>query len=71
MCILHRVKEVKFTVINFHGRNSVKHFMETQVLRLLKITTKSTYFLPVKKKIPILCIELQTNKIQKVSKPYI
>ena len=27
-----------------------------------EITTKSTCFLPVKKKIPILWIELQTNK---------
>ena len=57
--------------------------MQTQLLRLykdtakvsslplLKITTKSTNFLPVKKKIPILWIEIQTNKIQKVSKPYI
>ena len=57
--------------------------METQLLRffkdtakvsslpLLKITTKSTNFLPAKKKIPILWIEIQTNKIQKVSKPYI
>ena len=31
-------------------------------LPMLEITTKSTYFLPAKKKIPILCIELQTNK---------
>ena len=57
--------------------------MQTQVLRfckdtakvsslpLLKITTKSTHFLPAKKKVPILWIELQTNKMQKVSKPYI
>ena len=33
-------------------------------LPLVKITTKSTHFLPPKKKIPILRIELQTNKIQ-------
>ena len=76
-------KKVKFTAINFRGRTNVKYFMQTQVLRfckdtakvsslpLLKITTKSTHFLPAKKKIPILWIELQTNKIQKVSKPYI
>ena len=69
--------------INFRGRANVKYFMQTQLLRiykdttkvsslpLLKITTKSTHFLPAKKKIPILWIELQTNKIQKVSKPYI
>ena len=74
---------VKFTAINFCGRTSVKYFMQTQVLRfckdtakvsslpLLKITTKSTLFLPAKKKIPILWIELQTNKIKKVSKSYI
>ena len=36
-------------------------------LLLVKITTKSTNFLPAKKKIPILKIELQTNKIQKVT----
>ena len=29
---------------------------------MLEITTKSTHFLPAKKKIPILCIELPTNK---------
>ena len=69
--------------INFRGRANVKYFMQTQLLRiykdttkvsslpLLKITTKSTHFLPARKKIPILWIELQTNKIQKVSKPYI
>ena len=61
--------------INFRGRANVKYFMQTQLLRiykdttkvsslpLLKITTKSTHFLPAKKKIPILWIELQTNKI--------
>ena len=38
---------------------------------LLKITAKSTHILPAKKEIQILWIELQTNKIQKVSKPYI
>ena len=57
-------KKVKFTAINFRGRNNVKYFMQTQVLQLLKITTKSTHFLPTKKKIQILWIELQTNKIQ-------
>ena len=31
-------------------------------LPMLEITTKSTYFFPAKKKIPILCIELQTNE---------
>ena len=31
-------------------------------LPMLEITTKSTYFLPAKKTIPILWIELQTNK---------
>ena len=65
--------------INFRGRVSVKYFMQTQLLQfykdtpkvsslpLLKISTKSTHFLPAKKteKIPIL-FELQTNKIQKV-----
>ena len=57
--------------------------MQTQLLRFckdtakvssllfLEITTKSTHFLPAKNKIPILWIEIQTNKIQKVSKPYI
>ena len=76
-------KNAKFTGINFRGQTNVKYFMQTQLLRfcknpakvsflsLLKITTKSTHFLPVKKKIPILWIELQTNKIQNVSKPYI
>ena len=69
--------------MNFRGRTNVKYFMETQLLRffkdtakvfslpLLKITTKSKHFLPAKKKIPILWIDLQTNKIEKVSKSYI
>ena len=69
--------------INFRGGTNVKNFMKTQLLRfckdtakvstlpLLKLTTESTHFLPRKKKIPTLWIELQTNKIQKVSKPYI
>ena len=69
--------------INFRSQTDVKYFMQTQLLRffkdtakvsslpLLKITIKSTHFLHVKMKKPILWIELQTNKIQKVSKPYI
>ena len=76
-------KNAKLTEINFRGRTNVKHFMQTQLLRfcketakvsslpLLKTNTTSTHFLPAKKKIPILWTELQTNKIQKVSKPYI
>ena len=76
-------KKVKFTAINFRGRTNVKYFVQTQLLRfckdtakvsslpLLKITTKSTHFFPAKKKIPILWIKLQTDKIRKVSKPYI
>ena len=72
-----------FMAINFRSGTNVKYFMQTQLLPfykntekvsslpLLKITTKSTHFLPARKKIPILWIELQTNKIQKVSKPYI
>ena len=78
-----KYKKLKFTAINFHGGTIVKYFMQTQVLQfckdtakvsslpLLKITTKSTHFPPPKKKIPILWIEIQTNKIKKVSKPYI
>ena len=75
-------KNAKFTGINFRGRTNVEYSMQIQHLRfykdtakvflfLLKITTKSTHFLPAKKKIAILWIELQTNKTQKVSKPYI
>ena len=76
-------KKVKFTAMNFRGRTNVKYFMQTQVLGfcknslkvsslpLLNIITKSTHFLSAKKKMPILWIELQTNKIQKVLKPYI
>ena len=68
--------------INFGGQNKVKYFMHTQLLRfckdiakvsslsLLKITAKSTHFL-LAKRIPILWIQLQTNKILKVLKPYI
>ena len=73
-------EKVKFTAIDFCGRTNVKYFMQTQLLRfckdtakvsshfLLKKTTKSIYFLPAKKKIPILWTELQTKKIQKVLK---
>ena len=75
-------KKVKFTAINFRGQTNVKHFRQTQLLRfsedtakvsslpLLRITTKSTHFLPAKK-ILIVRIELQLKKLQKVSKPYI
>ena len=70
------------TAINFRDRTNVKYFMKhnfsdfidtTKVssVSLLKITIKSTRFLLAKKKIPILWIELQTNKVQKVSEPYI
>ena len=67
--------------INFRGRNNVKYLMQTQLLQLckntakvsslplLKITAKSTHFLPGMKKTLTLWIELQTNKIQKVLKP--
>ena len=41
-------KKVKLTAINFRGRSNVKYFMQAQVLRLLKITIKSTHFLPAK-----------------------
>ena len=84
MCILHRGRiNVNLTQINFCGRTNVKYFMQTQLLRfckdtakvsplpLLKTNTKSTHSLPANKKIPVLWIELQTNKIQKVSLPYI
>ena len=75
-------KKVKFAAINFCDPTNVKYFMQTQILRFCKDTakvssllllkiTKSTHFFPEKKKILILRIEFQTNKIQKVSKPYI
>ena len=63
-------KKLKFTAITFRDRTNVKYFMQTLLLRfckdttevsslpLLKITTKTTYFLPAKKKKPILWIEL-------------
>ena len=55
-------KNPKFTGINFRGRTNVEYSMQIQHLRfykdtakvffsLLKITTKSTHFLPAKKKI--------------------
>ena len=59
-------KKLKFMAINFCGRTNVKYFMQTQVMRvckdtakvsslpLLKLTTRSTHFLPAKEKIPIL-----------------
>ena len=68
----------KFKETDFRGRNNVKYFMQTQLLRfckdtakisslhLLKATAKSTHFLPAKKKIPILWVTLQTNKIKKL-----
>ena len=76
-------KNAKFTRINVHGRTNVKCFTQTQLLwfckdtakvssfPLLKIDTKSTHFLPAKKKILTLWIELQRNKIRKVSKSFI
>ena len=76
-------KKAKFKGINLRGRINFKYFMQTQLLRfckdttkvfslsVLKITTKSIHFLPGKKKIPILWTVLQANKMQLVSKPYI
>ena len=61
-------------MLNILCKHSFCDFVDTakvSSLPLLKITTKPKHFLPVKKKIPILWIGLQTNKIQKVSKPYI
>ena len=67
-------KKIKFTAINFGGRTNVKYFLQTQLLRfckdtakvsslpMLKITTTSTHFLPLKKTMPILGIELQKKK---------
>ena len=63
LCAFYReYKKVKLTAINFHGRTNVKYFMQrfckdaTKVssLPLLKTTAKSTHFLLVKEKIPIL-----------------
>ena len=71
-------KKVKLTAIDFRGRTNIKYFMQTQVLRfckdtskvcflpLLRIITKSTRKIP-KKKILILWIELQTNEVEKIS----
>ena len=73
-------KKVKFMAINFRGRTNAKYFMQTQILRfskdiakvsflpLLKITTEFTHLLLAKNE---LWNELQTNRIRKVSKPYI
>ena len=59
-------KNAQFTAINFRVRTSIKYLMQIQLLRtckgtvkvsslpLLKVTTKSTHFLPAKKEIPIL-----------------
>ena len=65
-----KLKNAEFTGINFRGRTNIKYFMQTELLRLckdtakasslllLKITTKSTHFLPANKKISILWIDL-------------
>ena len=59
-------KNAKLTEISFRGRNNVKYFMQTQLLRfckdtakvssifLIKTATKSTDFLPAvkRKKVP-------------------
>ena len=58
-------------ILNKQVLRFCKDIAKVSSLPLVKITTKSTHFLPPKKKMPILRIELQTNKIQKVSKPYI
>ena len=82
MCILHRVKNkskihgkktfVVETMFNILSKNIFyKDIAKVSSFPFLRITTKSTHFLPVKRKIPIQWIELQINKIQKVSKPYI
>ena len=72
-------KKVKITAMNFRSQTNVKYFMQIPPLQfckdtaklyslpLLKKTTKLTHFFPAKKNMPI----LQTNQIQKVSKPYI
>ena len=65
-------KKVKFKAINFRGWNVLQFCKDTTnvcSLPLLKITTESTHFLPVKENISILWIELHANKMQKVSKP--
>ena len=63
LCVFYiEYKKVKFITINFCGRANAKYFIQTHVLwfykdtakvsslPLLKITTKSTHFLPAKKK---------------------
>ena len=72
----------KVKATNLRGRACVKYFMQAHLLQfckdtakvsslpLLRITTKSTHFLPPKK-ILIVRIDLQLKKLQKVSKPYI
>ena len=75
LCAVHfEYKNVKLTAINFNGQTNAKYFMQAKLLRsckdnakvsslpLLEITAKSTNFLHAKKEIPILWIELQTNK---------
>ena len=75
LCVFYiEYKKIKSTAINFRGRTSVKYFMQTQLLRfckdtakvssfpMLKITAKSTHFLPLKKEMPILRIEFQKRK---------
>ena len=37
-------KKVKFTAIDFRGQTNVKYFMQTQVLRFSKDTTKVSPF---------------------------
>ena len=66
-------KNTKFTEINFRGRTKIFYVNAAKVpsLPLLKTTTKPAHFLVVKKKILVMWIDIQTNKIQKVSKPYI
>ena len=62
LCVFYiEYKKVKFMTINFRGRANAKYIIQTHVLRfykatakvsslpLLKITTKSTHFLPAKK----------------------
>ena len=68
---------VKFKAINSACWPNVKYFMQPYLLwlrkdsadvsplPLLEITTKSIHFLLAMKKIPILCIQFQTNKNDK------
>ena len=65
-------KNVKFKTINFSGQTNilcrrsffdiVKIPQKFLPLPMLEITTIPVYFLPTREKIPILWIELQTNK---------